>query len=65
MLVLFAGYIVPRLNRFKAKLTPSLVKEELLIEESRKYLFKFYTGLDIVHIGALVNVVLALWKPFY
>lgn len=65
MLLFFIIYIVPRINKYKVAMKPSNKKSELLSPEGRSYLFKFYTGLDVIHVGVLVNVVLALWKPFF
>jgi uncharacterized membrane protein len=64
MLVFFLAYVVPRMNKYKAEMKPVLEKGERLSQAGRSYLFKFYTGLDIVHVGLVINAVLALWKPF-
>jgi uncharacterized membrane protein len=65
MLVFFGGYVVPRMTKFKSRIKPALEEGLLLTESIRTNLFKFYHGLDIIHIGVFVNTVLALWKPFF
>jgi len=63
MLVFFVAYIAPRMKRFKQGVLPALEKKSLLDNKTRTYLVKFYTGFDIVHVGILVNIILAVVKP--
>ncbi len=62
-LVFFIGYIIPRMNKFKAGFKPAVENGKPLDITTRAYLKRFYTGLDIMHIGLVVNIILALWKP--
>ena len=65
MLLFFVLYIAPRMKTFRRSFEEAAAQEGVLSEEGRRSFVKFYTALDISHIGLVVNILLAIWKPFY
>ena len=64
VLLVFAGYVAPRMKQLKKSLHPKKDRTVTFPESSFETIREMTRGLDIIHLGVVINVVLAAWRPF-